>query len=61
MAQGKLMKKAEKKIIEEIIEAWDVLMGDRNYSTTTIEDWLIQDMHPVINKARKFMKKSPKE
>ena len=42
-----------KKIIQEIIKTWESLEGNKNHSSKTIENWLINDMAPVINKARK--------
>ncbi len=41
------------KLINEIIDAWESLKGDEKYSPRTIERWLIEDMKPVMDKARK--------
>jgi len=46
---------AEHALINEIIDAWESLKGGRNYDEETIQDWLTDDMKPVIDKARKFV------
>jgi hypothetical protein len=52
---GGKMNIAEHALVNEIIDAWENLKGGRNYDEKTIQDWLIDDMKPVIDKARKFV------
>lgn len=37
----------------KVISAWEKLAGPQNYSTREVSDWLIRDMAPAINEARK--------
>jgi hypothetical protein len=46
---------SEHAIINKIIDAWENLEGGVDYSPKTIEDWLVKDMKPVIDKARKYV------
>ena len=55
MAKGK-----KKKLLEEIVAAWEVLSGGRR-TATEIEGWLINDMAPAINKIRKYLKKNDRK
>ena len=43
-------------LLKEIIEAWESLEGNKRYSPKEIEAWLIHDMKPVIDKARKVLR-----
>lgn len=40
--------------VRKVIEAWESLPGSRRYSPAEIEDWLVNDMAPVINELRKL-------
>ncbi len=41
---------------KEVVKAWESLKGGRHYHPTTIQNWLINDMKPVIEKLRKKIK-----
>jgi len=41
---------------KEVIKAWESLKGGRHYRPTTIQNWLVNDMKPVIDKLRKKIK-----
>ena len=47
----------EKKLLNDIVDAWQALRGGINHSPEAIENWLILDMAPIINKARKYLKR----
>jgi len=38
--------------LKAIVDAWEVLPGGKNYYIREIEEWLINDMKPAIDKAR---------
>lgn len=42
-------------VLRDIIKAWEHLKGDKNYSPTQIAEWLVDDMKPAIDKARKVL------
>ncbi len=46
----------ELKVLKEIIKAWETIKGNERYSPSDIQDWLVNDMAPAINKARKVIK-----
>jgi hypothetical protein len=46
---------AEHAMINKIIDAWETLKGGKNYNTDTIQEWLVEDMKPVIDEARKLV------
>jgi hypothetical protein len=52
--RGKIKKKNEFTIEDarEIIKAWESLEGGINYKPKEIQNWLINDMKPVIDKFR---------
>ncbi len=39
---------AFKEVLQEVLRAWDVLPGGKNYSPDKIEYWLDHDMAPAI-------------
>lgn len=45
----------ETEIINEMIDAWESLPGNKNYSAETIGYWLIKDMKPAIDNLRKMI------
>jgi hypothetical protein len=46
-----------RKEVKKLIEAWESLEGNKNYSPKDIERWLIKDMKPAIDSLRKKLKK----
>ena len=42
-------------VINQIIDAWDSLEGNKKYSPKEIEDWLNSSMRQAISNARKFI------
>ena len=38
---------------KEVVAAWESLKGGRNYSPSEIQDWLVEDMKPMMDKLRK--------
>lgn len=44
----------EAKLLNQIVDAWEVLRGGQQ-SVSAVEQWLIKDMAPVINAARKML------
>jgi hypothetical protein len=49
------LKRKEIICIKNIIKAWEVLKGGKRYSNKKIEDWLIDNMKPAIDEARKVL------
>jgi hypothetical protein len=49
------LKRKEIICIKNIIKAWEVLKGGKRYSNKKIEDWLIDNMKPAIDEARKLL------
>ena len=50
----------DRDIINSIIDAWEALPGGRRYGLDEIQNWLVEDMSPVIRDARKAIgRKSP--
>lgn len=45
----------EEKLLQEIVSAWEEL-PEGFYSSDKIEEWLVEDMKPVIDKIRNFLK-----
>lgn len=43
--------------LREVIDAWDALPGDRNYSRREIQKWLVDDMWPAIEEARRVLER----
>lgn len=50
----------ELRTLRKIVKAWEALPGGRNYSYHEIQDWLIEDMKPAIDAARKVIKEQSK-
>jgi len=46
-----------KKLLNQVVNAWESLKGGHNYSPTKIENWLVDKMSPVINKTRKLLRR----
>ena len=46
-----------KKALNDLVDAWESLKGEQNYTPTEIEWWLINDMKPAIDNARKLLKR----
>jgi len=44
---------------KEMVEAWESL-SEGYYDSETLEDWLVDDMKPVIDKFRKKIKNASK-
>lgn len=44
-------------ILEKIITAWESLEGNKRYSDKVLEEWLITQMKPAIDNARKYLGK----
>ena len=51
----------EVKALKKVIRAWESLSGGGYYSASDIQSWLINDMSPAINEARKVVIQSRKE
>ncbi len=41
-----------REILEDVIRAWEALPGGRNHSRQVIQDWLVQDMKPMVDRMR---------
>jgi len=41
---------------KEVIDAWESLQGNQNYSPSAIDRWLNEDMKPVMDKLRNKLK-----
>jgi hypothetical protein len=55
------MSTIENVMINKIIDAWESLKGGKSYDPDVIQDWLVCDMKPVIDEARKLVRrKAPK-
>jgi hypothetical protein len=50
-----------KKLLKEIVAAWESLEGNKNYSPREIADWLSEDMKPVMDKIREHLNKEKKD
>ena len=55
MAKKKAEEDPYKKALNEVIDAWEVLRGNQNYSFSAVENWLRNNMAPAINKGRKVL------
>ena len=51
----------KKKLLEEIVAAWESLEGDRNHPASVVETWLSNDMAPAMNNIRKHLKKNDRK
>lgn len=45
----------ERAALHNLIRAWEELPGGQHYSTRKIEYWLVHQMSPAINRARKVL------
>lgn len=43
------------KLLNEIVDAWEVLSGGRQVNVRNVEVWLNDDMKPVMDKIRKHL------
>lgn len=47
--------------LDRLVNAWEVLPGGRDHSVGTVAAWLLNDVSPAINNARKVLgRKAPK-
>jgi len=44
-----------KKTLNEVVDAWESLPGDMEYSPSEIQDWILNDLYPVVQKARNIL------
>lgn len=42
---------------KKVIKAWESLKGDEKYTPKEIENWLVNEMKPAIDRLRKELKK----
>jgi hypothetical protein len=47
----------DKQMLNKLIDAWESLPGGQYYHPEDVEIWLIEDMAPAINAARKHLKR----
>jgi len=40
---------------QNVIKAWDKLKGDKNYSVSVIQAWIVEDLTPAIKELRKVL------
>lgn len=43
-------------LLDQTIKAWEALPGGRNHKVADVQEWLVSDMKPMIDKLRKYLK-----